>query len=51
MGSVDLQQLKQSFVRLVQRVEPLHMPQFVVWLDVKLAEYKLNGYMKLGKNT
>ena len=41
-------ELKQSFVNLVRQVTAPQMPQFMIWLDVKLAEYKLNGYMRLG---
>ena len=41
-------ELKQSFVKLVRQVTAPQMPQFMIWLDVKLAEYKLNGYMRLG---
>ena len=48
MGSSDMGELKQSFVKLVRQVTAPQMPQFMIWLDVKLAEYKLNGYMKLG---
>ncbi len=49
MGSTELVRLKQSFASLVQKAAPLQMPSFIVWLDVKLAEYKVNGYMTLGK--
>ena len=48
MGSSDMGELKQSFVKLVRQVTAPQMPQFMIWLDVKLAEYKLNGYMRLG---
>ena len=48
MGSIDMGELKQSFVKLVRQVTAPQMPQFMIWLDVKLAEYKLNGYMRLG---
>lgn len=48
MGNSDMGELKQSFVKLVRQVTAPQMPQFMIWLDVKLAEYKLNGYMRLG---
>ena len=48
MGTVNLHDVKQSFLKLLRSVEPSHMTQFVVWLDVKLSEYKVNGFMRLG---
>lgn len=48
MGSVDLDYLKQGFASLVQQAKHTTLPTFILWLDLKVAEYKVNGYMMLG---
>ena len=44
----DLGQLKKDFSQLVLKVPQWTLTQFVLWLDLKVAEYKVNGYMVLG---
>lgn len=43
----DLGQLKKDFSQLVLKVPQWTLTQFVLWLDLKVAEYKVNGYMVL----
>lgn len=42
---------KKKFADIVDELhtEPPMMSQFAVWLDLKLAEYKLQGDMRIGK--
>ena len=49
MGTVDLDYLKQGFASLVQQAEHTTLPTFILWLDLKVAEFKVNGFMMLGK--
>lgn len=49
MPSLDLQRLKEGFVNLLRQVEPELMPAFLIWIDHKVAEYKIHGYMFEGK--
>ena len=44
----DLGQLKKDFSQLVLKVPQWTLTQFVLWLDLKVAEFKVNGYMVLG---
>ncbi|KAL5009470.1 hypothetical protein ScPMuIL_011775 [Solemya velum] len=44
---MDLYTVKHDFGQLVQQVEPWVLSHFVMWLDIKVAEYKINGLMLL----
>ena len=44
----DLCQIKKDFSQLVLQVPQWTLTQFMLWLDLKVAEYKVNGYMVLG---
>ena len=48
MGSLDLQHLKDGFTALVNEADYNILPAFMLWLDLKLSEYKANGYMFTG---
>ena len=45
---MDLCQIKKDFSQMVLQVPQWTLTQFVLWLDLKVAEYKVNGYMILG---
>ena len=47
--SVDLMGMKESFSSMVQKVQPWILSHFMIWLDLKVAEYKVHGHMILGK--
>ncbi|XP_046581064.1 A-agglutinin anchorage subunit-like [Haliotis rubra] len=47
----DLLSLKQAFCDIVQRAQPWILSHFVMWLDLKVAEYKVYGYMVLEQGT
>ena len=49
MGSLDLERLKDAFTSLVSQAESSVLPAFLLWVDIKVAEYKTNGYMYSGK--
>lgn len=48
---VALPKIKEDFANIVESItlQPWTLLQFIVWLDLKLAEYKINGYMVLGE--
>lgn len=48
---VELPKVKQNFANIVESLtpQPWTMLQFIIWLDLKLAEYKVSGYMVLGE--
>ena len=48
MGTISLDYLKQGFASLVQRADPAILAPFILWLDLKVAEYKVNGFMLMG---
>lgn len=41
--------VKQLFSNMMKRVQPWILSHFIMWLDLKIAEYKVLGYMVLGK--
>ncbi|GAB1611132.1 probable serine/threonine-protein kinase DDB_G0282963 [Argonauta hians] len=45
--TLDLHTVKEDFADMVQKVQPWTLSQFVMWLDLKVAEYKVHGYMIL----
>lgn len=45
--TLDLHTVKEDFALMVQKVQPWTLSQFVMWLDLKVAEYKVHGYMIL----
>lgn len=45
---IDLFKIKEDFSFLVKEAEPWTLTQFVMWLDLKLSEFKTKGYMILG---
>ncbi|KAL5009853.1 hypothetical protein ScPMuIL_012158 [Solemya velum] len=44
---LDLHTVKEDFSVLMVQVQPWTLAQFVMWLDLKVAEYKVNGVMDL----
>ena len=46
---IDLFKIKEDFSFLVKEAEPWTLTQFVMWLDLKLSEFKTKGYMILGE--
>ena len=47
---IDLCRIKEDFSVLVKEAQPWTLTQFVMWLDLKLSEFKIKGYMVLGMN-
>lgn len=45
---LDLGIVKKDFSSLVGNVHPWMLSHFVMWLDIKVAEYKVYGHMVLG---
>ena len=45
---IDLCKIKEDFSGLVKEAQPWTLTQFVMWLDLKLSEFKIKGYMVLG---
>lgn len=45
----DLVDVKQLFSNMMRRVQPWILSHFIMWLDLKVAEYKVLGYMVLDK--
>jgi hypothetical protein len=45
---IDLCRIKEDFSVLVKEAQPWTLTQFVMWLDLKLSEFKIKGYMVLG---
>ncbi|KAL5010873.1 hypothetical protein ScPMuIL_013178 [Solemya velum] len=39
--------IKRNFSNLVLEAHPWSLAQFIMWLDIKVSEYKVNGYMVL----
>ncbi|XP_069120399.1 uncharacterized protein [Argopecten irradians] len=44
---LDLSKIKEDFSLMVKEAQPWTLTQFVMWLDLKLSEYKIKGYMVL----
>ena len=49
MGPLDLPRLKDGFTSLLSQADPTLLPAFLLWVDLKVAEYKVHGYMFAGK--
>ncbi|XP_063424393.1 early growth response factor homolog 1-like [Mytilus trossulus] len=47
----DLVDVKQLFSNMMKRVQPWILSHFIMWLDLKIAEYKVLGYMVLDKRS
>ncbi|XP_063424310.1 uncharacterized protein LOC134708014 isoform X3 [Mytilus trossulus] len=47
---IDLFKIKEDFSFMVKEAEPWTLTQFVMWLDLKLSEFKTKGYMVLDHN-
>ncbi|CAC5398718.1 ZNF423 [Mytilus coruscus] len=47
----DLVDVKQMFSDMMRRVQPWTLSHFIMWLDLKIAEYKVLGYMVLDKKS
>ncbi|KAJ8307159.1 hypothetical protein KUTeg_015243 [Tegillarca granosa] len=47
---IDLWKVKENFSSLVVETEPWTLAQFVMWLDLKISEYKIKGFMVLDHN-
>ncbi|CAC5403430.1 unnamed protein product [Mytilus coruscus] len=47
---IDLSKIKEDFSVLVKEAQPWTLTQFVMWLDLKLSEFKIKGYMVLDHN-
>ncbi|KAL3837593.1 hypothetical protein ACJMK2_022940 [Sinanodonta woodiana] len=47
---LDLHKIKADFAALVLQVQPWTLTQFVMWLDLKIAEFKVHGYMALDQS-
>ncbi|XP_029638333.1 uncharacterized protein LOC115213480 isoform X2 [Octopus sinensis] len=45
--SGDLMGMKENFTSMVQKVQPWILSHFMMWLDLKVAEYKVHGCMIL----
>ncbi|XP_071154556.1 uncharacterized protein [Mytilus edulis] len=48
---IDLCKIKEDFSGLVKEAQPWTLTQFVMWLDLKLSEFKIKGYMVLDHHT
>lgn len=48
--SGDLMGMKENFTSMVQKVQPWILSHFMMWLDLKVAEYKVHGCMILGES-
>ena len=49
IAMIDLCKIKEDFSVLVKEAQPWTLTQFVMWLDLKLSEFKIKGYMVLGR--
>ncbi|KAL5010925.1 hypothetical protein ScPMuIL_013230 [Solemya velum] len=47
---MDLLTVKLDFISMVQKAQPFALSHFIMWLDLKVAEYKVFGYMKLDQS-
>ncbi|XP_052061805.1 early growth response factor homolog 1-like [Mytilus californianus] len=47
----DLVDVKQMFSDMMRSVQPWTLSHFIMWLDLKIAEYKVLGYMVLDKKS
>ena len=46
---LELGAVKKDFSNLLAQVQPWTLSHFVMWLDIKVAEYKVFGRMIMGK--
>ena len=49
MTMMDLGSVKKDFSALISQIQPWTLSHFVMWLDIKVAEYKVFGRMIMGK--
>lgn len=47
--STDYHTAQGDFTSIVYRLQPMVLSNFVMWLDLKVAEFKVYGQMLLGK--
>ena len=45
MGTLSLEVLKKGFSNLLNDAQPMVIPDFLAWVDMKIAEYRLTGYL------
>lgn len=45
----DYHTAQDDFGSIVQRLQPMVLTNFVMWLDMKVAEFKVYGQMLLGE--
>ncbi|KAL5009471.1 hypothetical protein ScPMuIL_011776 [Solemya velum] len=43
----DVHSIQENFTNLIRRANTPALAKFIVWLDMKVAEYKVNGFMSL----
>ena len=48
MTIMDLPSVKKDFSELISQIQPWTLGQFVIWLDMRIAEYKVFGRMIMG---
>ena len=48
MTMMDLGSVKKDFSALISQIQPWTLSHFVMWLDIKVAEYKVFGRMIMG---
>ena len=48
MTMMDLGSVKKDFSQLISQIQPWTLSHFVMWLDIKVAEYKVFGRMIMG---
>ncbi|XP_033732841.1 uncharacterized protein LOC117322176 [Pecten maximus] len=46
----ELLSIKEDFGSMIDRIQPWILSHFVMWLDLKIAEYKVYGYMMLDES-
>ncbi|XP_069110029.1 specificity protein transcription factor 3-like isoform X1 [Argopecten irradians] len=46
----ELLSIKEDFGSMIDRLQPWILSHFVIWLDLKIAEYKVYGYMMLNES-
>ena len=49
MGQLDASQLQDGFIALILQADPLHLSTFFIWLDLKVAQFKITGHFVPGK--
>lgn len=43
----DVYSIQENFTSLIRRANSPALAKFIIWLDMKVAEYKVNGFMSL----